>query len=257
MYMPRTYQPAELMMVEKGDHGRQVRVQTSQGTQVAFYVPPKEARRAAPAFLWVVCGGNGSLSLDYTPNVTSWDRRFGFIFLDYPGYGLCQGDPTPAHVQESCRAIITQVWRDLGWQNEEARTRTGVFGHSLGCAAGLIAAEEMGLTRVILCAPFTTMTDMARSVVGWPLCFLNRHTYNNVARLEALQAMHADVRAFHGGDDEVIPIAMSRALAQRFPQTFHLTEFPHSHHTEIVYDARESISRAAIFLAGTNLTAEK
>ena len=257
MYMPRPYQPGELIMVEKGDHGRRISLRTSQGTQVAFYVPPKDTTLAAPAFLWIVCGGNGSLSLDYVLDVTAWDRRFGFIFIDYPGYGLCQGDATPTHIRESIRAVVPQVWRDLGWNEEVARAHTGVFGHSLGCAASLIAATEMGLNRAILCAPFTSMTDMAVRTVGWPLCYLNRHRYDNVARLRELEAAHADVRAFHGGNDEVIPVTMSRELARLFPQTFHFTELPQSHHSEIVQDAHNELASAAMLLSGLGAATEK
>src|SRR5205085_1923334 len=86
------------------------------------------------------------------------------------------------------------------------------LGHSLGAAAALSAADALSLTRVVLLAPFTSMTDMARRTVGWPLCYINRHRFDNLARLAALASRGARVHVFHGALDEVIPVALGFAL---------------------------------------------
>ena len=65
----------------------------------------------------------------------------------------------------------------------------------------------------VLLAPFTTMTEMARLVVGWPSCLLNRHLYDNRMTLKSLCSKGARTWIVHGIDDEVVPISMARALA--------------------------------------------
>lgn len=249
IYFPSPYSPGELEEIGRRG-GKRVEAATSQGRQVAFYLPSRETPSKPPDFLWLVFGGNGALALDYSPETVEWDARFGYLFVDYPGYGLCEGSPNPATIQESIVALAGKLQRDLRWDDSEFRARTGVLGHSLGCAAGLIAADRLDLMRAVLCASFTTMTDMARRVVGWPLCHLNRHRFDNVSRLTTLVARGARVRIFHGQEDEVIPVSMSRELAARFPEAIRLAEVPHCGHNDVVAIASPDIGRALRELAG-------
>lgn len=243
IYYPKPYGPAELStLAARG--GKRLEVPTSQGRQVAFYLPSRKAPAQPPEILWLVFGGNGSLALDYLPETAGWDGRFGYLFVDYPGYGLCEGSPNPARIEESIVTLTGKLQGDLRWDDAEFRARTGVIGHSLGCAAGLIAADRLQLRRAVLCAPFTTMTDMARRVIGWPLCYINRHRFDNIARLTAITARGAQVRIFHGRDDEAIPISMGRKLSALFPQAVRFTEVPDCGHNEVVPLASQDIGVA-------------
>jgi pimeloyl-ACP methyl ester carboxylesterase len=113
-----------------------------------------------------------------------------------------------------------------------------------------MVAEDLQLRVAVLCAPFTTMTGMARRVVGWPLCHLNLHRFDNVARLRSLDARGASVRVFHGSDDEVIPVAMGRELHALFPRTISFTEVPDSRHNDIIMRARDDLGDAMGELSG-------
>ena len=248
MYFPRPYDKAALHDIMQRQ-ARRIEANTSQGKQVAFYLPPAKNPDQPPAYLWLVCGGNGSLSLDYSGEPLHWDPRFGYLFIDYPGYGLCEGHPNPARVQENIVELSEALRKDLHWSEEEFQKRTGVLGHSLGSAAALIAADKLHLQSAILCAPFTTMTDMAKRTVGWPLCYLNMHRYDNLARLESISARGAQVRIYHGCDDGVIPVAMSRRLAAEHPGNVRLTEVPNCGHNEVVMDASDDIGKAMLELS--------
>lgn len=236
IYFPRPYHQDALQDLERR-HGRRIEFTTAQGRQTAFYLPPREDARKAPAFLWLVFGGNGSLSLDYAGPPYVWDGRFGYLFVDYPGYGLCEGSPDPESIRETAVGAVEALRPLLGWDVTQLRERTGVIGHSLGCAAGLVAAEALQLRRAVLCAPFTTMTEMARKLFGWPLCELNLHRFDNMARLRSLERLGARVHLFHGTDDEVIPVAMSRRLSAEFPGMVRLTELPGVRHNDVVMAA--------------------
>ncbi len=243
IYYPRPYDSVALTNFQQRG-GRQIEVKTSQGKQVAFYLPPSHASAQPPEFFWLVFGGNGSLSLDYADETLRWDARAGYLFVDYPGYGLCEGSPNPTRIEESIVSLATKMKDEWHWTDSELSARSGVFGHSIGCAAALIAADRLQINRAVLCATFTTMTDMAQRTVGWPLCYLNRHRFDNVARLNSLTARNAQVRIFHGTADEIIPVTMGRELAQKFPKNVRLTEVQDSHHNEVVQDAGEEIGAA-------------
>ena len=243
IYFPRPYDKAALMNFQQRG-GRQIEFKTLQGRQVAFYLPPLRASAQPPELLWFVFGGNGALALDYSDETSRWDARAGYLFVDYPSYGLCEGSPNPAHIEECVVSLATKLKDEWHWSEAELSTRGGVFGHSLGCAAALITADRFHINRAVLCAPFTTMTDMARRTIGWPLCYLNRHRYDNLARLRTLSERGALVRVFHATGDQAIPVSMARTLAKSYPKNVRLTEVADSDHNEIVQDAGEQISAA-------------
>ena len=170
--------------------------------------------------------------------------------MDYPGYGLCQGKPNPKRIEENVVGAAAALQKHLGWSEEEFRSRTGAFGHSIGCAAALMGVDRLRLRGAVLCAPFTTMTDMGRRVLGWPLCHLNLHRFDNVARLRVLDKRGTPVRLFHGVDDEVIPAAMSRTMAGRFPKNVQLTEVVDGHHNDVVLLARDGIGAVMLDISG-------
>lgn len=242
IYHPRSYEEGELTWFEEKG-GIRWEVTTSQGQQTAFYLPSLAAPSAQPEFLWLVMGGNGSLALDYAAHRKHWDPRFAYLFIDYPGYGLCNGKPSPEHIRETLRALLTKVQTELQWTAEELPQRCGVLGHSLGAAVALMAAEEWKLRRAVLCTPFTTLTDMARLLVGTPLCHLNRHDYDNVKTLESLKSREGRAVLIHGTEDEVIPVRMSRELHETFPATTELLIVPGAMHNDIFHLAEDQIGQ--------------
>lgn len=244
IYYPRPYDAVQVQdLTDQG--GWKVEYTTSQGKQTAFYLPPAAKGVKEPAFVWFVFGGNGSLSLDYADQPPAWSRGLGYVFVDYPGYGLCEGRPNPANIRENALAVAEEIRVELGWSKEEMQARSGVFGHSIGCAAALIMADAMDMKRMVLCAPFTSLTDMGKLILGWPLCYLNTHRFDNVARLQSITGKGgARVIVFHGTQDEVIPVSMARTLQERFPAEVRLTEMKMSHHNDVVGDAQVEIGRA-------------
>ena len=114
---------------------------------------------------------------------------------------------------------------------------------SIGCGTGLNFAVKHPADRIILAAPFTSLRDMARRTVGWPLCWLLMHNYDNRARLADLSARGHPPRIdiFHGDDDQTVPISMGRELASKYPamSTFHAV--PGAGHNTVLANARSEI----------------
>ena len=239
IYHPRGYDAAVLRGVEAVP----LRYTTAQGTQVAWMAP---VRHGTPEHVWLVFCGNGTVALDF-------DRYFseaglaqdGFVLFDYPSYGQSEGSPSPATIQASIQALVPAVAAQLGLTVEVLKPRLHVFGHSLGCAAALMAMETHGIKTGVLVAPFTRMLDMSRRSVGFPLCCLLRHRFDNVAALERLHnAGGVRLKVFHGVADEVIPFAMGQELAERFPDMIAFEAVPGAHHNDIIDSERQRIQAA-------------
>lgn len=243
IYFPRPYGENDLADLKRMG-GRQLDYQTKQGRQVAFYLPPQSPATGVPHRVWLCFAGNGSLALDWLSFVEGWDRSCGYLLIDYPQYGLCEGRPSPATIRKSSIAAAKRLAEDLQTTLEEMKPRIAVLGHSIGCAAALMAADDLGVKRAVLIAPFTTMTEMGRKVLGWPLCHLNLHPFDNRTRLASIVSKGARVTIFHGTEDTMIPIAMSRELSAAHRDTVSLIEVRDAGHNDIVGIASQDIGRA-------------
>lgn len=147
-----------------------------------------------------------------------------YLLIDYPGYGNNEGSPSPAKIRETMRHMIPLAAADLGWDEVQLRERTRIFGHSLGCAAALLGAEEFSLCRGVLLAPFTSTMDMSCEVTGLNLGFLVTHRFDNQRILQQISMdAKARIHLFHGLADGIIPAGMSCQLHRTAPPLFPLT----------------------------------
>lgn len=241
IYMPRTYEAIEVA----GADARVVSYQTSQGLQKAWIHP---AKAKDDGLVWLVFGGNGMVALDWHDYFASpQQRQDTYVLFDYPGYGQSEGRPTPSSIKESVTKLLPALASELKTSEESLRPRLRVFAQSLGCAAALMAVEEHQISSGVLIAPFTTMKDMAQQVLGWPLCELLHHRFDNVAplsRLEERENLHLII--LHGSADEMIPVEMGRTLGRRFPRIVRFMEVPNAHHNDILDTDRDKIEAAMV-----------
>jgi pimeloyl-ACP methyl ester carboxylesterase len=235
IYHPRHYAAGALPRSYEA-----LRYRTAEGEQTAYARLP-----AAPAHaIWVLFGGNGALALEWS-DVVEAARRDGEIYLliDYPGYGACEGAPSPRTIGESSEAALAALAARLGETVSALEPRLRVLGHSLGAAAALQFAARHAVERVVLLSPFTSLRDMARRAVGWPLCWLLRGNFDNRARVRELAARSQPPRLaiIHGDEDQVIPCAMGRELAALMPGAA-FTEVRGAGHNDVVLDTTDLVA---------------
>jgi uncharacterized protein len=231
IYFPRPYGPDTTTEWEKRTSGRTVDFRTTQGRQRAFL----QGNLKSPRNLWIVCGGNGTVALDWSEWLAEHaPKNDAWLLVDFPGYGDCEGSPSPATIRETFRAGVPQALETIGWPQQPDTARLRFFGHSLGGGACLIAASEFKIQRGVLLAPFTSTMDMTHVVTGLPLGFLVWHRFDNSDRLAELYARgNGSVIIVHGSDDEVIPVSMSRTLAAEQKETVRLKEIPGGRHNTV------------------------
>lgn len=181
---------------------------------VGFFRPPVGGM--VPERLWLVFGGNADLALRYDPLLSpSATGGQGFLMIEYPGYGSRTGEPTPESLLSGSEASLSALAAHLGTTTSQLEPRTSLLGYSLGSAVALQYAARHPVRRIVLVAPFTTMLEMARSQVGFPLCHLLRHRYDNLAALSAIAPTPLTI--LHGSRDDLVPPSMGQSLAARVP----------------------------------------
>jgi pimeloyl-ACP methyl ester carboxylesterase len=232
LYRPHLYGASHLKEFQKRG-GRRIDYSTSQGKQAAWLMPQTNGTR--PERLWVFCGGNGSLGLDLESIARS--AKFdgdAFLFVDYPGYGgLCAGKPSPETIRENVRQSILAAAKMTNLDPAALPDNVCVFGHSLGCSVALLAVEEFHFRSAVLCAPFTSTADMAQVRFGIPKTVALPQSFDNRAGLQELAKNHGRAWIIHGDKDTVIPVDMSRTLADEFKDTVKLSIIPDGTHGDI------------------------
>lgn len=249
IYHPAAYGPKQQAMLRDA-RGVRLAFDSSQGHQTAFYIPPRAASQPLPRTIWICFGGNGALALHWLHLTDKWDDRFAYLLVDYPGYGDCAGQPTPERIRESSRAAVAALAASLDTTTTDLQPRLAVLGHSLGSAAALMLAEDLDVRRGVLVSPFTSMTEMGRIVLGWPLCHLNLHRFDNrkpLARLARAEGSRFVI--FHGMEDELIPVAMGRELAAANPGVVQFKAIDGTHHNDILGRIEAEMGEAMMALA--------
>jgi pimeloyl-ACP methyl ester carboxylesterase len=242
IYFPRPYREGLSEVWAREAHGQIIDFSTSQGAQRAFL----QGNRTDPRNLWIVCGGNATLVLEWSDWISAHaPAEDAWLLVEYPGYGDCSGNPHPKHIAETFEVLVPQVCEQLEIPIENAPQRLRFFGHSLGSAVALIGAAKFGIERGVLLSPFTSTMDMSRVVIGLPVGFLVTHRYDNAARLaEISRSGAAHVIILHGTNDEVIPVEMARQLATQHPRSVRLREIPGGTHNTLHLEATDEVAKA-------------
>jgi pimeloyl-ACP methyl ester carboxylesterase len=244
IYYPRPYPPG--LTLPPGTIPLEYR--TSQGLQTCFYLPPAAPKPNRRSKIWLLLGGNASLALDWLSLVESYpDPGAGFLLVDYPGYGRCQGRPSPAAILESTTGALAALATEISLPVAEIQAELGVLGHSLGAAAALLYAGRRPVGKLVLLSPFTSLKDMAARIVGPLLSHTLLHDYDNRARLREVLARKSPVPVtiIHGNHDQIVPVAMGRELAGLSPR-IRYQEIDRGDHNYLLVTNAADIHRAML-----------
>lgn len=171
--------------------------------------PGDPSRR--PVVLW--CHGNAGNVSQRAGNLTMMAECGLAVFLfDYRGYGQSEGRPSEAGVYRDAEA----AWDYLVNERGVRPGRIICFGRSLGAAVALHVALRRRVAGVIMEGAFESVPAMARlNPLFWPLSFLVRNRFDNMARIGRLQA---PLLVMHGRRDRVVPFKQGRAVFDAAPE---------------------------------------
>jgi uncharacterized protein len=212
---------------------QEVKFRTSQGNQVAFFWREGNSG-TVPESLWLVFGGNGDVALAWMTLIRALPNpRNGYLLIDYPGYGICEGNPSPETILETSQCALQTLLETEGWK--VGADSLCLLGHSIGGAAALQFAATNLVGKIVVVSTFTTMDEMVRTQLRFPLGRLLRHRFDNIASLKLILSQKdvPEIFVFHGQADEIIPPKMGLALASLDPIRIKFSEIPGARHNEV------------------------
>lgn len=183
--------------------------------------------------LWVVFGGNAMVSLDWIPWIISISHPgTAILLIEYPGYGNASGPTSSKTIAESSSNTFKLALAHL----PRKLPSVTAFGHSIGAAVALKFAITHSVDKLVLSAPFTSLSALASHFLPFIPQFILRvvcqnHEWNNVLNLRSflLRRPFTRVHIIHGINDAIVPFTMGKELSRLGPAiTFHKCSSGHN-----------------------------
>ena len=153
------------------------------------------------------------------------------LLMDYRGYGLSTGKPHTNSFKRDAQKIFDAAASHPSTDPD----RITVWGISLGTGIALHLAAAKTPEKVILFAPFTSTTDIAREAYPFaPVSMLLKHKLDNLALAPYLKL---PVLIVHGEDDNQINPSHSEKIAEAWGGNAEFILLPERGHNDLMGDS--------------------
>lgn len=180
-----------------------VSISTQDGLPLlAWFKPPSGPEGCAVLYLH---GNAGHIGHRASRMPAFLRHGLGVMLLEYRGYGGNPGIPSESGLIEDARSAL-RFLACLGFPPH----RILLWGESLGTGVASALAEGAPAAALLLEAPFTSITAIARRRYPFvPVGALLRHRFDTLSRIGRVRM---PVFVMHGAQDRIVPVAMGRAV---------------------------------------------
>jgi len=164
-------------------------------------------------------------------------RGLGVFMLSYRGYSGSTGRPSErANVADAKLAYEALIAEGV------AADDIILYGESLGSGVAVQLAAEKPVGGIILDAPYTSIVDVAAD--AYPFFPVRPFLFDRYETLRYLPKIDAPLLVIHGEEDEVIPVAMGRAVYAAANGPKEIVTFPGAGHSDHhLYGSGEEVFR--------------
>lgn len=216
---------------------QEVVLDTGDGEKViVWHVPPKQGK---PVVLFF--HGNGEVLAWRVPRFRAITADgTGLVALSFRGYGGSSGRPIEAGLLNDGAAAY--AFAAAHYPAE----RIVPWGYSLGSGVAVAIAASQPVGKLILEAPYTSITDVAASLFWYmPVRWLMQDSFRSDERISGVKA---PLLIMHGERDTVVPVRFGRRLFDLAPGPKRFVSFPLGTHVNL--DNVGAVDVAHAFMAG-------
>lgn len=132
--------------------------------------------------------------------------RVNIFAFDYRGYGRSSGQPSERGLYRDARA----AWRLLTGELGQSSDSIVLFGHSLGGAVAIDAAQDCSAAGLIVQSTFTQMRDEVRAIMPTlPLHLAARNQFRSIDKIGSISMPKLFI---HGTADGTVPSHLGEQL---------------------------------------------
>ncbi|HKY04247.1 MAG TPA: alpha/beta hydrolase [Blastocatellia bacterium] len=239
IYFPAKY-PAgdwDAATVAARDRGLSPRVedcffQASDGVKLhGWYATParktaagSEAVSSKMTLLWFH-GNAGNIAYRYDMIRVLTELPIDVFIIDYRGYGRSEGQPSEQGLYKDARA----AWDYLIDRRGAKPERVVILGKSLGGAPAIDLASRVTPAGLIIQSSFTSISDMAATVLPFFPTMILRTKMNSVEKIKNVTCRKLFI---HSPADEVVPFSLGRRLFEAAPEPKQFYEVAGASHND-------------------------
>lgn len=206
LFRARPADPARLARVAQMDGVEEVRVPTSGGIILHGWLKRPSAAQGGARFPLVIVFGGVARETSWMIGWGDKPADWGWLIINYRGYGLSEGVPGEQALVEDARRIFDYAVT----RPDVDATRIVVLGRSLGAYVAVTLAASRPLAALILATPFDSIAAVAgRRFPFLPVGMLVGGRYDAAA---IAPSIHLPALFVIAGADDVTPPAHGEAL---------------------------------------------
>jgi hypothetical protein len=225
IFAPYTFNNITLEQSYIKDKAQSLRIKDETGLQTSSWIiPPKTNQESIIIFFH----GNAVHALyGHKRALFFHDHGFGYVLAEYPGYGGNEGSPSEKSFYATARSLITKIKKTYPAQE------IILHGSSIGTGVATQMAMEFDIKALILEAPFSSVTEVAKSKYFYvPVSLLLKHRFDSIDKIDAI---NAPVLIIHGSEDKIIPLKYGKKLYEAAIQPKALKIIEGAGHNNLLY----------------------
>ena len=188
----------------------EVKLETADGLVLtAWFMKPEPARNGETFLLFHGNAGHIGHRVEKFRRIL--EAGYGFLFLEYRGYGGNPGKPSEAGLNFDAQSAL-----DFLSRREIPDEKVILYGESLGCGIAVKVATERHFAAVILEAPYTSIADVAQRHYWFlPARWLVRDRYET---LGIIKLITSPIVVMHGEQDDIIDVSFGKRVFDAAPE---------------------------------------
>jgi len=209
LYRPWSADPSYLASVASRDNGiEEVRLTTPDGVKLHGWLKHAPNARRGERFPLVIVFGGVRRETSWMINQGEKPGGWGWLFINYRGYGLSQGEPSERVVLDDAKLVYDYA----AARPDVDASSIVLLGRSLGSYVAVVVAAERKTRGTILATPFDSFTALGAERYPYlPVGVLLNGHYDSAALAPAVTVPALFVLA---ENDNVTPVANGEALAR-------------------------------------------